>query len=205
MSHEDATHGPAPLGSVDPEPMHRAVDALAAALHEYVTTAVGVRTEFGAAEADEDPRVLALENRVGQLNAAVFDSLHDSLGMHPDLTSSVWEPEEDEEPEHAHGTPEGAVPAEVFYLGFVIADPPAGASMTLDGVVELLDEAGTDVAQRLFDGGYEVAEWATSRGAAVDFGDDDELDDDELDDDELDEEVDGGDDATDDGPQGGDR
>jgi len=174
--------------------MHRAVDALAAALHEYVTTAVGVRAEFGAAEADEDPRVLALENRVGQLNAAVFDSLHDSLGMHPDLTSSVWEPDEDEEPQDAHGAPEGAIPAEVFYLGFVVADPPAGASMTLDGVVGLLDEAGADVAQRLFDGGYEVAEWATSRGAAVEFGDD--PDDGEDADDVLD---DG------DGPSQGDR
>ncbi|MFE6969540.1 hypothetical protein [Isoptericola sp. NPDC057653] len=185
MSHEDATHGPAPLGSVDPEPMHRAVDALAAALHEYVQTAVGVRAEFGAAEADEDPRVLALENQVGQLNAGVFDALHDGLGMHPDLTSSVWEGE-DEDDEHAHDAPEGAVPAEVFYLGFVVADPAPGGAVTLDGVVELLDEAGADVAQRLFDGGYEVAEWATSRGAAVEFGDDDV--DDDLTDDEDDEE-----------------
>ncbi|WP_166846344.1 hypothetical protein [Isoptericola sp. BMS4] len=178
MSHEDATHGPAPLGSVDPEPMHRAVDALANALHEYVTTAVGVRAEFGAAEADEDPRVLALENRVGTLNASLFDAMHDSLGMHPDLTSSVWQPGAGDEPAEAHDAPEGAVPAEVFYLGFVVADPAPGASMTLDGVVEMLDEAGADVAQRLFDGGYEVAEWATSRGAAVEFGDDDEIDDD---------------------------
>ena len=184
MSHEDATHGPAPLGSVDPEPLHRAVDTLAEALHRYVQTAVGVRAEFGAAEADEDPRVLALENRVGQLNAAVFDSLHDSLGMHPDLTSSVWEAQDGPEPEHAHDAPEGAVAAEVFYLGFVVADPAPGASMTLDGVIELLDEAGGDVAQRLFDGGYEVAEWATSRGAAVEFGDDpdDDLDTDDTDD-----------------------
>ncbi|MEL7975914.1 hypothetical protein AAG589_08600 [Isoptericola sp. F-RaC21] len=197
MSHEDATHGPAPLGSVDPDPMHRAVDALAAALHEYVQTAVGVRAEFGAAEADEDPRVLALENRVGQLNAAVFDALHDGLGMHPDLTSSVWEGD-DEEPEHAHDAPEGAVPAEVFYLGFVVADPAPGSPGTLDGVVELLDESGADVAQRLFDGGYEVAEWATSRGAAVEFGDDDL--DDELEDEAADE-----DDTDGDDPLGGAR
>jgi hypothetical protein len=178
MSHEDSTHGPAPLGSVDPEPMHRAVDALASALHDYVTTAVGVRAEFGAAEADEDPRVLALENRVGTLNASLFDAMHEALGMHPDLTSSVWEPREGEESAEAHDTPEGAVPAEVFYLGFVVADPSPGAPVTLDGVVEMLDEAGADVAQRLFDGGYDVAEWATSRGAAVEFGDD-EIDDDD--------------------------
>ncbi|TGJ98090.1 hypothetical protein DLJ96_05695, partial [Actinotalea fermentans ATCC 43279 = JCM 9966 = DSM 3133] len=63
--------------------MHAAVDALAAALHEYVGTAVGVRAEFGAAEADEDPRVLALEAAIGALNAGLYDALHDSLGMHP--------------------------------------------------------------------------------------------------------------------------
>ncbi|WP_159798553.1 hypothetical protein [Puerhibacterium puerhi] len=177
MSHEDATHGPAPLGAVDPEPMHRAVDALAAALHEYVGTAVGVRAEFGAAEADEDPRVLALENRIGHLNATLFDALHDALGMHPDLTSSVWEPEDDEEEhEHAHELPEGAEPAEAFYLGFVVAVPPGGADMTIDGVIDLLDEAGEQATNRLAEGGYEVVEWAASRGGAPAFGDDDEDD-----------------------------
>ncbi|WP_277209094.1 hypothetical protein [Isoptericola croceus] len=173
MSHEDATHGPAPLGDVDPEPMHRAVDALTSALHEYVDAAVGVRAEFGASEADGDPRILALENRVGTLNATVFDRLHDALGMHPDLTSSVWEPgPQDAHAERDEDLPEGTVPAEAFYLGFVVADPPAGASMTLDGVIEVLDEAGEAAAARLVDGGYQVMEWAASRGLAPGFGDD---------------------------------
>ncbi|MCP2262975.1 hypothetical protein ACFQHV_19545 [Promicromonospora thailandica] len=167
MSHEDATHGPAPMGRVDPEPMHQAVDALAAALHDYVGTAVGVRAEFGAAEADEDPRVLALESKVGHLNAALFDALHGSLGMHPDLTSSVWEPgpeddvEDVEEPE-----PEGA---EAFYLGFVVA-AREGGDASLDGVIDLLDAAGESVATALTDGGYDIAEWAASRGEAPGFG-----------------------------------
>ncbi len=180
MSHEDATHGPAPMPAVDPEPMHRAVDALAAALHEYVGTAVGVRAEFGAAEADEDPRILALENRIGQLNATLFDTLHDGLGMHPDLTSSVWGPEQEQD-RHEHEVPEGAVIAEPFYLGFLVAAPQQPADMTLDGVIERLDEAGEEVAKRLLDGGYEVVEWAASRGQAAAFGDD--ADDDEEDDD----------------------
>lgn len=166
MSHEDATHGPAPMGRVDTEPMHQAVDALAAALHDYVGTAVGVRAEFGAAEADEDPRVLALESKVGHLNAALFDVLHGSLGMHPDLTSSVWEPgpeddaEDVEEPEL-----EGA---ESFYLGFVVGS--RGGDASLDGVLDLLDAAGESVATHLTDGGYEIAEWAASRGEAPGFG-----------------------------------
>ncbi|WP_278236837.1 hypothetical protein [Isoptericola sp. AK164] len=174
MSHEDATHGPAPLGDVDPEPMHRAVETLAAALHQYVDAAVGVRAEFGATEADEDPRILALENRVGTLNASLFDTLHDALGMHPDLTTSVWEPEPGSQPEESgeEDLPEGTISAEVFYLGFVVADPPPGASMTLNGVIELLDEAGQDAATRMAEGGYQVMEWAASRGLAPGFGND---------------------------------
>jgi hypothetical protein len=164
------------MPAVDPEPMHRAVDALAAVLHDYVDTAVGVRAEFGAAEADEDPRILALENRIGQLNATLFDALHDGLGMHPDLTSSVWGPEEDAHDEHGHEVPEGAVVAEPFYLSFLVTAPPQPSDMTLDGVIELLDEAGEDVAERLVDGGYEVVEWAASRGEAAAFGDDEEHD-----------------------------
>lgn len=179
MSHEDTTHGPSPLGDVDADPMHRAVDALAAALHEYVDAAVGVRAEFGAHEADEDPRILALEHRVGTLNGTLFDTLHDALGMHPDLTTSVWEPDEDEEHDDAEDLPEGTVPAEAFYLGFVVADSPAGASMTLEGVIELLDEAGELAAARLVDGGYHVMEWAASRGLPPAFGDDPDEEDDE--------------------------
>jgi hypothetical protein len=172
MSHEDATHGPAPLGAVDPEPMHRAVDALAAALHDYVGTAVGVRAEFGAAEADEDPRVLALENRIGTLNAALFDTLHDALGMHPDLTSSVWGPEGEDESHHGPAAPSAPDDAEPFYLSFLVATPHAPADMTLDGVIDMLDEAGEEAAARLVDGGYDVVEWAASRGEAAAFSDD---------------------------------
>ena len=169
MSHEDATHGPSPLRAVDPEPMHRAVDALAAALHDYVGTAVGVRAEFGAAEADEDPRILALENRVGSLNASLFDTLHDALGMHPDLTSSVWGAESGDaaRDDAGAGVPHGN--AEAFYLGFVVAAPQGTADMTLDGVLDLLDEAGEEVAAGLVDSGYEVVEWAASRGEAAGF------------------------------------
>ncbi|WP_242636168.1 hypothetical protein [Myceligenerans salitolerans] len=167
MSHEDATHGPAPLGPVDPEPLHRAVDALAATLHDYVRTAVGVRAEFGAAEADEDPRVHALEEKVGQRNADLFDTLHAALGMHPDLTTSIWEPGAD-----GAGRPDEAGAqqrAEAFYLSFLVA--ARGADASLDGVLGLVDATGEDIAERLADGGYEVLEWISSRGAPAGFDD----------------------------------
>lgn len=169
MSHEDATHGPAPLGAVEAAPLHAAVDALAAALHAYVGTAVGVRAEFGAAEADEDPRVLALEQTVGSLNAALFDALHGALGMHPDLTSSVWQGDGDDDVVDDEPVPGEAEP---FYLGYVVV--PAAADATMDGVLDVLDEAGERVTARLAEAGYDVVEWAASRGEAALFGDDDE-------------------------------
>ncbi|MBD8078059.1 hypothetical protein [Cellulosimicrobium arenosum] len=168
MNHEDASHGPAPLGSVDPAPMHDAVEALAASLHEYVEAAVGVRAEFGAAEADEDPRILALEQRVGSFNAHLFDRLHEALGMHPDLTSSVWEPGADDADAASASVATRDDLAEEFYLGFVVAPPAGTADMGLDDVVGLLDDAGARVVERLVDSGFDVVEWTASRGDAFD-------------------------------------
>ncbi|WP_448631855.1 hypothetical protein [Cellulomonas soli] len=53
--HGGAAHGPLPLHGVEAGELHAVVDSLAARLHSYVDTALGVRAEFGAAEADEDP------------------------------------------------------------------------------------------------------------------------------------------------------
>lgn len=173
MSHEDATHGPAPLGSVDPEPLHRAVDDLAASLHDFVRTAVGVRSEFGAAEADEDPRVHVLEEKVGQRNADLFDALHRALGMHPDLTSSIWEPSEGGSPRAERNEAEQR--AETFYLSFLLT--ARGPDASLDHALGQVDSAGEEVAERLADAGYEVLEWVSSRGVPAGFDDASALDD----------------------------
>lgn len=170
MSHDDATHGPVPLGSVNPAPLHAAVDALTAALHEYVETAVGVRAEFGASEADEDPRVLALEGRIGALNARLFDELHGTLGIHADLTTSVWDPGADEEVD------EDASPADVqddtFTLDYVVMTHPGGPD--LDDVVGLLDRWGHEARERLVEAGYAVPEWGVGRGADDDHDHDED-------------------------------
>ncbi|GAB4083932.1 hypothetical protein GCM10028784_05620 [Myceligenerans cantabricum] len=167
MSHEDATHGPAPLGPVDPDPLHRAVEALAETLHDYVRTAVGVRSEFGAAEADEDPRLHVLEEKVGQKNADLFDTLHDALGMHPDLTTSIWEQGPDSSAREEQ--PGAAARAESFYLSFLVA--ARGNDASLDGALGLVDGCGEEVAERLAEGGYEVLEWVSSRGVPAGFDD----------------------------------
>jgi hypothetical protein len=170
------THSDRPLGPVDAAELHASVDRLAAALHTYVDTAVGVRSEFGATEADEDPRVLALEARIGTMNADLYDRVHAVLGMHADLTTLAW----DGDTSHDDDAPAAGGPAqaaEAFHLGFVVG-PPAGASdLTLDSVLDLLDSGGEELVARLVEAGFEVVEWATSRGEPADFeGFDDEED-----------------------------
>ncbi|MBE7700034.1 hypothetical protein H9623_06895 [Oerskovia sp. Sa1BUA8] len=148
--------------------MHAAVDALAAALHEYVGTAVGVRAEFGASEADEDPRVLALEAAIGSLNAQLYDALHGSLGMHPDLSSLVWASDEELGAGADADAPPAPEVAEPFYLGFVVG-PGRTPDTSLDAVIDFLDNAGEQVVAALVESGFDVPEWAASRGEAADF------------------------------------
>ena len=170
-------HGPQPLDGVDGIDLHAAVDALAKALHGYVDTAVGVRAEFGSTEADEDPRILALESEIGGLNARLYDLLHERLGLHADLTGMSWG---DEDEGDADGPPLD-VQLDTFHLGFLIG-PPAGTSdLSLDSVLDLVEQGGAELAGRLVDAGFLVDGWGASRGAAFDFDDEDE-DDDQQDD-----------------------
>ena len=170
-------HSDRPLGPVDPAELHAAVDRLAQALHSYVDTAVGVRSEFGATEADEDPRVLALEARIGTMNADLYDRVHAALGMHADLTTLAWDGETGPDGDDAD---DGGVPpaAEAFHLGFVVGPPSGPTDLTMDSVLDLLDSGGEELVARLVEAGFDVVEWATSRGEPADFeGFDDEEDD----------------------------
>jgi hypothetical protein len=168
-AHGGGAHGPDPLPGVDTADMHTSVDLLAAALHEYVDTAAGVRAEFGSSEADEDPRVLALEARVSGLNARLYDLLHDSLGMHSELTGMVWEDAEDTpaEPGEDEDTDE-------FHLGFVVSLPAGPTDQTIDAVLGIVDDGGAQIVEKLLDQGFAVEGWGASRGAPVGFDDDED-------------------------------
>ncbi|MBT0992741.1 hypothetical protein KIN34_00355 [Cellulomonas sp. DKR-3] len=168
--HDAATHGTDPLPGVDPADLHAAVDALAGALHEYVATAVGVRAEFGAEEADEDPRILALESRVGGFNAALYDLLHDRLGMHADLVGMTW----DDDGDTADDATDEAGEVDAFHVGLVVSRTPAAGDRTLDSVLDLVEAGASDLTQTLVEAGFEVVEWGVSRGAAVDLGEDED-------------------------------
>ena len=175
--HSDGAHGSEPLPGVDTGAMHSTVSELAAALHEYVDTAAGVRAEFGASEADEDPRVLALEAHVSGLNARLYDLLHERLGIHADLTGMSWG---DEDEGDADGLPE-PLEVDTFHLGFVVGPPPGTSDLSLESVLDLVEQGGAELAQHLVDAGFEVGEWGVSRGAAVAFEEDEEEDEDDDD------------------------
>jgi hypothetical protein len=172
-------HSDRPLGPVDPADLHAAVDRLAEALHTYVDTAVGVRSEFGATEADEDPRVLALESRIGTMNAELYDRVHEALGMHADLTTLAWDGDAAED-DDSTGSAHDPGTAEAFHLGFVVGPPTGASDLSMDSVLDLLDSGGEELVARLVEAGFEVVEWATSRGEPADFeGFDDDDDEDE--------------------------
>jgi hypothetical protein len=164
---DEGAHGAEPIHGVDATALHGVVDDLAATLHRYVDTAVGVRAEFGATEADEDPRVLALEANVGSLNATLYDLIHETLGLHADLTGMSWD---DEEPEGPSG--EGGV--DTFHLGFVVGPPSAASDLTLDSVLDMIDTGGADLARTLQEAGFDVIEWGAARGGPVHFGDEED-------------------------------
>lgn len=164
---DEGAHGTEPLQGVDPTALHQAVDELSAALHGYVDTAVGVRAEFGATEADEDPRILALEAKVGSLNAKLYDLVHETLGLHADLTGMSWD---DEEPEG----PSDDEDVDTFHLGFVVGPPQAASDLTLDSVLDMVDSGGADLARTLQEAGFEVIEWGAARGAPVHFGEEED-------------------------------
>jgi len=172
--HDPASHGREPLAGVDSTDLHATVDELAAALHAYVETAVGVRAEFGAREADEDPRVLALESRVGGLNARLYDLLHARLGLHADLTGMTWDDTQGDE-----DAPVGPGDHDTFHLGFVVELPATVSDLTLDAVIDIVDDGGAQIAHTLTERGYVVGEWGAGRGAPV-ILDDDEDDEDGL-------------------------
>lgn len=167
--HSDGAHGPEPLPGVDTGAMHTTVAELAAALHDYVDTAAGVRAEFGAAEADEDPRVLALEARVSGLNARLYDLLHEHLGMHSELTGMVWEDGEETTP-----APTEDEDTDEFHLGFVVNLPAGPSDQSIDAVLGIVDNGGAEIVERLLGSGFTVEGWGASRGAPVSFGDDED-------------------------------
>jgi len=111
-----------------------------------------------------------LESEIGGLNAQLYDLLHERLGIHADLTGMSWGDDE-------HGdadAPRSDAEIDTFHLGFVVGPPPNTSDLSLDSVLDLVEQGGAELAQHLVDAGFEVGEWGVSRGAAVAFEEDED-------------------------------
>lgn len=149
---------------VDPASLHTLVDELSAALHAYVDVAAGVRAEFDAETADDDPRVELAEAAVQRLNTAFDERFESDLGMTSAHTSYSWDDAEDEDDDTEY---------ESLQLEMMLGR--AGHTEDdLDEALELLDEAAQSLAQQLESRGFEVPQWACSHERYLD---EDELDD----------------------------
>ncbi|SNT17263.1 hypothetical protein SAMN06309944_2403 [Micrococcales bacterium KH10] len=162
---EDLSDQPA---TVDPAPLHDMVDQLAGALHRYVDTAVGVRAEFDAATADDDPRVEAAESHISRLNAALDDAFESQLGM---TSAHTWTADEDDE------TDDEVEAEEALHLEFMLdtGDVEAEAlDASLRRAMETLDRAANEVVQQLEADGIAVNGWSCVHEYYIEAGDDDE-------------------------------
>ncbi|MGH8867854.1 MAG: hypothetical protein ACRDYU_07645 [Actinomycetes bacterium] len=157
--------------------LHALVTAYATALHYYVDVAVGVRGESsGAAEAVEDPRLEVAAREAALALGRLEDACTEQLGLTADV-GMAWVADDLAAEATAGATvlSEGAededdVPADSFHLHFAVVATPGSSEEALDGVLEIVEEAGYEIVTRLEDAGYEVPELGIARGEPEPFG-----------------------------------
>lgn len=158
---------------VDASPLHALVDQLSAALHAYVDTAVGVRSEFDAETADDDPRVEVAEQLVEQFNTAFDTAFEDSLGMVCGHTGLSWDEEDgDDEDDLDELTDPNLWQFELN------ADATRSASpdVSVQDALSALKEQFESFLRGLEPLGYETTDWYCAADLIDDDSDDDDSD-----------------------------
>lgn len=150
---------------VDPAALHALIDELSVVLHEYVDTAVGVRSEFDAETAEDDPRIEAVEDRIAAINTRIDDRFEQDLGIASAHTAQEWD--EDEQDVELD---EGLVAGAVFEMGFVVM--PGEAARDLDDALDVIQSGGDRIVAALGESGFDVREWGASRTDLDDEDDD---------------------------------
>ncbi len=165
----EQTSGPADVTespiAVDPAPLHSLVDQITAALHAYVDVAVGVRAEFDAETADDDPRVEAAEQTIEKLNTAFDEVFESSLGMTSGHTGYWWEEGDDDEDD------EDESPHEALRLEMLV-ERGDHTDDAFDDVLTLLDDSAQRLAEELEQRGFVVPQWACGHERYADDEDD---------------------------------
>ncbi len=146
--------------------LHAAVQRLADALHAYVDVAVGVPGEAASQEdAAADPRLAVAQDAAARaLDALDAQALLElGVGVRPILDES----------EAYEGSLDVVVDEAVddsssddFFLHFVVRTPAGVSPEALDRVIDIVDEGGFDVLNRLEQAGFDVPSFGASRGAA---------------------------------------
>ena len=137
---------------VDAAPLHALVDELTTLLHGYVDTAVGVRAEFDAATAEDDPRVEDVEDRIARLNNRLGEAFEKELGLVSGHTGEAWDDEDadDDEDEDEDG---------VYELSFTVSiDDDRDHDETMD----LIDGVGSATVDQLEAAGLAVQHWGVA-------------------------------------------
>lgn len=147
--------------NIDAAGLHGLIENLTRALHEYVDVAVGIRAEFDAATAEDDPRIDAVEDHVGEINAQIAERFEAELGFVSSHTSELWDVDDDDE--HDAHVIEGfeSLTGSVFEMGFLVV--PASSTASIDSAFSLVEASGNRIARELAEAGFEVQEWAASR------------------------------------------
>ena len=156
---------------VDPAALHGLIDTLTAALHSYVDTAVGIRAEFDASTAEDDPRIEAVEDKIGDINAEFSRVFEAAIGFESGHTTESWDEDDEDDDDDLDADENGAV----FEMGFIVV-PVVGRPVpaSLDDAFSVIEAGGERVVTELASAGFEVREWGTSRSDNDDDDDSDE-------------------------------
>ena len=144
---------------VDPAALHSLIDTLTSALHSYVDTAVGIRAEFDASTAEDDPRIEAVEDKIGDINAEFSRVFEAAIGFESGHTTESWD-EDDDDDDDLDADENGAV----FEMGFIVV-PSVGRPVpaSLNDAFSVIEAGGERVVAELTSAGFDVREWGTSR------------------------------------------
>ncbi|GAA2515078.1 hypothetical protein [Rarobacter incanus] len=158
----------APL-AVDATGLHALVDQLAGALHDYVDTAVGVRSEFDANTADDDPRVEAAERAVERCNTAFDSRFEKALGMV--CAHTGFADDDDDEEDDSDDVDEESVILELTF-----GPATRGADTATMGIIqeamERLDAMARELATEFEHRGVTISHWSCVHEMYIDDEDD---------------------------------
>lgn len=150
-----------PMNETAPGPVDRVVGEVTQRMRAYVEVSRGVRAEFEPTQADLDPRVEDAARELGFALGRFEDAFENELGFLPEV-GSIWggDDDVDDEPEQ----PPVELAVDEFRVGMVVGTTDGSSPDALDAVLPIIDDAATQLVDRLGDQGFTVTEFFVSRG-----------------------------------------